>query len=54
MGNADIKNIGVNFTNILRAAFSYKRLLSSFSVLTLGLYFFGARKLAQKLLVKCW
>jgi hypothetical protein len=40
---------GVNFSNILRAAFSYKK-----CAYILGLYFFGARILAQKVLLKCW
>ena len=45
---------GVNFTNILRAPFSYESLLSSFSVDKLRFDFFGKRILAQKLLVKRW
>ncbi len=45
--------IGVNHTKILRAAFGSD--LHSFDVLgVLGLEFFGKRKLAQKLLIKCW
>ena len=47
--------LGVNFTNILQAAFfvqkSFEQLFCSYSI---GLYFFGKRKLAQKLLLKCW
>ncbi len=50
----DIWLPGVNFTNIL-TAFSYKsffvQLLCAYN---LGLYFFGERILAQKLLIKCW
>ena len=47
---------GVNFTNILRAAFSYESLLSSFSVDTLRFDFFWRKeigaKAARKMLVK--
>ena len=46
---------GTNFTNIWWAAFSYKKSLEQhFCTYIVGLYFLGARKLAQKLLVKCW
>ncbi len=41
---------GVNFTNILWAAFSYE----SFLRLQFGFVFFGERILVQKLLLKCW
>ena len=47
--------LGVNLTNILRAAFLYKSVLSSFSQLTVwGSHFFVERILAKKQLVKCW
>ncbi len=46
---------GVNFTNILRAAFMYVSFASSFFCdYILGLYFTGARLLAQKLRVERW
>jgi hypothetical protein len=45
---------GVNFINILLVTFSYKSVLQSFSLVTVWLCsFFGARILAQKLLVNC-
>jgi len=45
---------GVNFINILLSPFSYESVLHSFSLVTVWLCnFFGARILAQKLLVKC-
>jgi hypothetical protein len=48
--------LGVNFTNVLRAAFTYVSCMCSFSfcAYVLGLYFTGARLLAQKLRVECW
>ena len=50
-----IQLIGVNFTNILQAAFLYQSLLSSFfCTYVLGLYFFGERILAQKPPIKYW
>ena len=52
----DGKRQGVNFTNILRAPFSYESLLSSFSVDTLRFDFFWRKdigaKAARKTLVK--
>ncbi len=46
---------GVNFTNILYAAFLYESFTHSFlCTYILGLYFFSARILAQKLHVECW
>ena len=46
---------GLNFTNILRAAFyvqkCFSQLLYAYS---LSLYSFGNKKLAQKLIVKSW
>ena len=51
-----IHRVGVNFTNILRAPFSYKSLLSSFSVDKLRFDFFWRKdigaKAARKTLVK--
>jgi hypothetical protein len=45
---------GVNFTNILRAPFSYESFFAQLlCAYNLGLYFFGERILAQKLLIKC-
>jgi hypothetical protein len=43
----------VNFTNILRAVFSYQSVNGSFSY-RLCFHFFGKRKLSKKLLLKCW
>ncbi len=46
---------GVNFTIILRAAFSYKSSMRSYYVLTIWVCnFFGKNILAQKLFIKCW
>jgi len=46
---------GVNFTNILKAAFAYKSIFEAFLYLQFGFVIFvGKRILAQKLLVKCW
>jgi len=46
---------GVNFINILRAIFSYKSALLSYSLITVWLCNLLAKSiLAQKLLVKCW
>ncbi len=46
---------GVNFINILLAAFLYESVLHSFSLITIWLCkFFGAKILVQKLLIKCW
>ncbi len=42
---------GVNFTNILHANFSHEIVLCTYYSLC---NFFGPRKLAQKLCVKCW
>jgi len=39
---------GVNFTNILQAAFSYKSVLCSFYMLTIWNYFLGIKKLTNK------
>ncbi len=47
--------LGVNFTNILRAAFSYESFARSFSVLRFRVCtFFGVKISAQKLHVICW
>ena len=50
------RNTGVNFTNILRAAFLCESLVSSFSVLTFRFVIFGRKeigaKAARKMLVK--
>ena len=44
-----------NFTNILQAAFWFEKCFAQLSyAYSLGLQFFGKRKLAQKQLVKCW
>ena len=43
----------VNFTNILRAAFSYERVVSSFFVLTFRFVIFRRKEIAaRKMLVK--
>ncbi len=44
---------GVNFTNILRTAFNYKRVLCSFSLVTVWVCIFSRKDKAQKLLIKC-
>jgi len=44
-----LRRPGVNLTNILQEAFSYKSVFAAFLLL-----YFGKRILAQKLLVKCW
>jgi hypothetical protein len=45
---------GVNLNKILQASFLYKSETSSFSTCNLGLKVCGAKKSAEKLLVKCW
>jgi len=48
-------NIGVNFPNILSAAFSNESALYIFSLLAFWLSnFFGKIMSSQKLLIKCW
>ncbi len=44
----------VNFTNILWAAFLYKSYMCSIFVLVWHYTLFGTRKLAEKVLLKCW
>jgi len=49
--------LGVNFSNILQAAFLYEGIFSKKNFCTaysLALYFFGKRILAENLLVKYW
>ncbi len=45
---------GVYFTNILRKVFCTKVQCADFCTWSLALYFFGARKLEQKMLSKGW
>jgi len=45
---------GVNFLNILWVAFLYKSLTYTYLYLEFVFVFLGERKLAKKLLIKCW
>ncbi len=49
-----VHQAGVNFTNIIRAAFSYESFARSFFVLRFKVCTFSVQKLALKLHVICW
>jgi hypothetical protein len=51
---AKASTAGVNFTNILQAAFSYESFCAAFMCLQFGFVIFWQKDFGKKLLIKCW